>query len=645
MSAFFEGIGFQIMRRASPTPAKKSTGHKPPTTKRRVDLGMSLEELHELEEKAVRLEKLAKTLLNTPQQAFYLYDHRAKRFILGGKHVPGLYGYKEGEIEKRKDGWLGIIHPDDLGEFAAAHLRVLEGKGDGVQTMRLRVLRKKGGFEWILAHMRPFERDEEGRVISEVGMVNIITPLVEAESALRATQARCHSLFQCNTSGVLVFDSKFHIMDANPAACRMLGYDKTHLLRLGVFDVIAPGARAEMHKLLRTLKSGTKPPPSMDTTLERRDGGKVEVMAGTTCLYGANGTFHQGMLLLTDVTDRKATEAVLRREAELNQMLLDHAPVAIGMLAADGRVVRVNAAAEKLFGYALKEIRGKTVWTLPVMDAEEAGLSRQRFQALTQGAGRVSATMAMRSRSGQARHIQSETNTVKRPDGSIDFFITTGIDITEQHKLETEVIRVAEQEHIRIGHDLHDGIGQTLTGIASLVEALEARLAGESQKDARRIHELVKTAIAETRRLSHGLSSVAVKNRGLAGGLLLIAETVRENFRRECLCRIDDPMPKVDREAEIHLFRITQEATNNAIRHGGATKIRITLRHQTPTQGVLEISDNGRGFTHNGSKPRSDGIGLRVMEHRAHLINGELSVQALKGKGVRVTCRFPLKLP
>lgn len=632
------------MRRASPTPAKKTNGSKPHKNGQRVDLGMSLGELHELEEKAVRLEKLAKTLLNTPQQAFYLYDHRARRFILGEKHVSGLYGYKEGEIEKRKDGWFGIIHPDDLEEFAAMHLRVLEGKGDGVQSMRLRVLRKKGGVEWILAHIRPFERDEDGRVISEVGMVNIITPLVEAESALRATQARCHSLFQCNTAGVLVFDSKFHIVDANATVCRMLGYDKGQLLRLGVFDVIAPGARPQMHKVLRTLQNGGKPPPSMDTTLERRNGSKVEVMAGATCLHGANGTFHQGMLLLTDVTDRKETEAVLRREAELNRLLLDHAPVAIGMLAADGSVVRVNEAAEKLFGYASKEIRGKAVWALPVLDAEEAGLSRQRFQALTQGAGRVSATIPMRTRDGKMRHIQSETKVVSKPDGNPDFFITTGVDITEQHRLETEVIRVAEQEHIRIGHDLHDGVGQTLTGIASLVEALEARLDGENQKDARRIHELVKSAISETRRLSHGLSSVSVKNRGLAGGLMLIAETVRENFRRECVCRIDDPAPKVSRDAEIHLFRITQEAANNAIRHGRATKIRIVLRRLNPTRGVLEISDNGRGFSQNGSKPTSDGIGLRVMEHRAHLINGELSVQALKGKGVRVICRFPLKL-
>lgn len=633
------------MRRASHTAEKKDAGPQGRSSKRNAKLGMSIEELHELEEKAMRLEKLAKTLLNTPQQAFYLYDHRAGHFVLGEKHLPGLYGYKQGEVEKRKGSWLGLVHPEDLPEFMGAHTRMMEGKGDAVQTVRVRIRRKDGDFEWILAHMRAFERDEEGRVVSEVGMVNIITPLVQTEGELRAAQARYHGLFQCNTAGVLVFDSSFHILDANPAVCRMLGYDKKHLLRLGVLDLIAPGARPGMHRLLRDLKNSGRPVPTTDITLERKNSGKLEVMAGAACLHDPQGGFHQGMLLLTDVTERKATEAVLRRETDLNRLLLDHSPVAIGMLSAEGRVIRMNAAAEKLFGYAAKEVRGKTVWALPVMDADGIALSRQRFQELIKGASKVTATIPMRTRDGQIRHIQSETQQVSKADGSIDFFIATGVDITERHQLETEVIRVAEQEQVRIGHDLHDGVGQTLTGIASLVEALESKLHGEDKKDARRIHELVKTAITETRRLSHGLSSAAVKNRGLAGGLNLISETVRENFRRECVCRIEEPELRVSRDAEIHLFRITQEATSNAIRHGGATKIRITLRRQSPSRGLLEISDNGRGFSPKSAVTRGDGIGLRVMAHRANLINGELSVEGVKNKGVRVICRFPLELP
>ncbi len=473
-------------------------------------------------------------------------------------------------------------------------------------------------------------------------MAIILTPLVEAEKALRETEARTHSLFQSHAAGMLVFDSKFHIVDANPALCRLLGYEKKALLRLSVRDVTAPGCRTDMHRLLRQMKDKSKPASAVDSALEDKNGERVDVLAAPACIRDERGEFQQGMLILLDISQRHKEQQQWRREAELNKIMIDNAPVAIGLLGPDGGVMRVNAAAEKLFGFRITEVHGRKVWDLPIFGPEETVASLRRFEALAGGAGKVSSTMQMQTRSGEPRYVEVETTAVKRPEEGLDYLITTGVDITEQRKLEAEVIRVAEQEHIRIGHDLHDGVGQTLTGIAALVEALAEGLEGTQKTDAARIHELVKTAITETRRLSHGLSPAAVKNRGLACGLMLIAETVRENFRRECACQIDDPMPTVSQESEIHLFRIAQEAINNAIRHGGATKMRISLRRKSSTQGVMEIGDNGRGFPAVKPAPQNVGIGLRVMEHRAHLISGDLKIQATKGRGVRVVCHFPL---
>lgn len=638
------------MRRASHSSTKTKTPAKPrraPALKP-ASLDMSLDELRELETKAVRLEKLATMLLNTPQQAFYLYDYNKQEFVLGHEHVSGLYGYKKGEIEKRKDGWFSIVHPDDLADFNEMRRRMMETHGsDEVRTLRMRILRKQGGYEWVQTYTRPFERDAEGRVISEAGMAVVITPLVEAEQALRQTEARSHSLFQSNAAGVLVFDSKFHITDANPAVCRLLGYEKKALLRLGVPDVTAQGCRADMLRLLRQMKDKPKASVAVDSALEHKNGARVDVLAAPAFLRDERGAFEQGMLVILDITERQKEQAELKLEAKLNKVMVDYAPVAIGLLDHEGRVMRVNAASEKLFGFKPAELKGKQVWKLPLLAPDETGASRDRFEALSGGGGQVRATVAMRSRNGEVRHLAVENTAVSNPleEGAGGYYVTTGVDVTEQRKLETEVIRVAEQEHIRIGHDLHDGVGQTLTGIAALVEALAEGLEGEKKQDALRIHELVKTAITETRRLSHGLSPAAVKNRGLARGLMLIAETVRENFRRECACQIDEPMPVVSQESEIHLFRIAQEAINNAIRHGGATKMRISLRRKSATQGIMEIGDNGRGFPAGKSGVQNEGIGLRVMEHRAHLINGNLKVQATKGRGVRVLCQFPLHNP
>lgn len=640
------------MRRASTSPSKTKTPPKPEpragsprkAARKPASLdNMSLDELRELETKAVRLENLATMLLNTPQQAFYLYDYDKQDFVLGHEHVSGLYGYKKGEIEKLKDGWFSIIHPDDLADFQEMRRRMMdEDGGDEVRVLRMRILRKQGGYEWVQTYTRPFERDARGRVISETGMAVIITPLVEAEKALRETEARSHSLFHSNAAGVLVFDSEFRIVDANPAVCRLLGYEKKALLRLGVLDVTVPGCRTEMHRLLRLLKDRPKSSMAVESALERKDGERLEVLVAPAILRDDQGDFQQGMLVLLNVTQQHHQQEELRREAELNKVMLDHAPVAIGLLDAGGTLLRLTTAAEKMFGYKVKDLVGQKAWQLPMIGPDEMQASRRRFEELGRKAGTVNATLPMRTRGGETCHVAIKTTAVAGTGGKVDYMLTSVLDVTEQRKLEAEVIRVAEQEHIRIGHDLHDGVGQTLTGVASLVEALAAGLEGQNKQDALRIHTLVQTAITETRRLSHGLSPVAVKYRGLACGLALIAETVQENFRRECECQIDDPMPVVSQDSEIHLFRIAQEAINNAIRHGGATKMRISLRRKSPTQGIMEIRDNGRGFPAAKPGVPNEGIGLRVMEHRAHLIGGELNIQATKGRGVRVVCQFPL---
>ncbi|HEY1052355.1 MAG TPA: PAS domain S-box protein, partial [Prosthecobacter sp.] len=570
-----------------------------------------------------------------------LYDYVKQDFVLGHEHVSELYGYKAGEIEKLKEGWFSIVHPDDLAEFREVRWRIMESGSDDVQTQRMRMLRKQGGYEWVQCYMRPFERDAEGHVVSEAGMAVVITPLVAAEEALREAQARSHNLLQSNAAAVVAFDKKFNIVDANPAACRLLGYAKKALLRLSTQDLAAQGHHADLLRLLRSIKDQQKPSQVVELALARQDDKPVAVLAASTSFRGADGDFEQGVLILMDITKRQQEQEGLRQEALFNKIMLEHAPVAIGLLNSSGHVMRVNSASQKLFGFELKEIKGQKMWKIPMLTAAETSASRRRFEELMNGATKTSAIIPMKTRKGEIRQVQVE-NTAVRTEDNETYVVSTGVDVTEQRKLEAEVIRVAEQEHIRIGHDLHDGVGQTLTGVASLVEALADSLEGQNKLDAQRIHTLVRTAITETRRLSHGLSPVAVKYRGLACGLELIAETVRENFRRNCIFQSEESMLVVSQDSEIHLFRIAQEAINNAIRHGGATNMRISLRRKSPTQGIMEIGDNGRGFPAGKSGAQQEGIGLRVMEHRAHLIGGELTIQASKGRGVRVVCHFPL---
>jgi signal transduction histidine kinase len=190
-----------------------------------------------------------------------------------------------------------------------------------------------------------------------------------------------------------------------------------------------------------------------------------------------------------------------------------------------------------------------------------------------------------------------------------------------------------------VGHDLHDGVGQTMTGMVIMMEALEAELQGEAKASAKRIHELMNESVSEVRRMSHGLSPTSVKYRGLAGALNLLAETVRTNFRTPCTCEVDAGLAINNEDKETHLFRIAQEAVNNALRHGKPGKVKISLHGTEQRECELCVEDDGAGIRKTKSAPES-GIGMRVMEYRANLIGGRLKIQNKPKRGVIVTCRF-----
>ncbi|MBK8091799.1 MAG: PAS domain S-box protein [Verrucomicrobiaceae bacterium] len=610
----------------------------------REELNIGIEEVGMLVSQAGELDLFAEGVLGTPRQVLYIFSFQTQKFSTGQDQVYSLYGYKPGEVEKSyKDGWDGIIHPEDKPAYRSMNEQLQAGKENGLQTLRMRVRRKSGDYEWIQWHARVFERDDQGKVISQIGHVRIITPLVAAEQALQQSEERYRQLFQNSTVAVLTFNKQFIIQDANPACCQMLGHKLNSLRRMEITDITAPGARASLRRRLLSMKNGGCGPTVFDTVLERADGSRIEVQCSPTCITSDSNS--QCMLVIHDMTGRNREEEDRRRAALLTGILLDNAPIAIALLDTDGRILRINRTAEAVFGIPASQSVGHELWSMPIFNAEDIDASKKRFlSVLTGSTDKVGSTLTLRAKDGSPRIIASETTAVRRAQGGTDFLVVTGMDMTERRRLEAEVIRAAQQEQLRIGHDLHDGVGQTLAGISAMVQTLADGLEGTHRQDAQRIHELVHGALEEVRRLSHGLSTAAVRRGGLAGGLRLLAESLRKDFRRQCDCQIDESLVFQNEEMQLHLLRIAQEAVNNAMRHGNAQKIHLSLRRQDANTLVLEITDNGQGMRKNavvGEGAPPAGIGIQVMEYRANLIGGHLNVQEVSRKGVRVTCHFP----
>ena len=213
----------------------------------------------------------------------------------------------------------------------------------------------------------------------------------------------------------------------------------------------------------------------------------------------------------------------------------------------------------------------------------------------------------------------------------------------ERRELEDEVLRISGHEKARIGRDLHDSLGQKLTGAMYLFGAVRQRLGAAdaaTEADAAQIAATLKVAVSQVLRIARGLAPVALTEDGLADALRRLAEESSALFQKDIEFYAErEGKPRGGGTAE-HLYLIAQEAVNNAVKHGGGTRIVLTLDYDE-RGGELTIEDNGRGLAAAAKPDREGGNGLRIMRHRAEVFGGELAVGTGPLGGVRVQCRFP----
>ncbi|HVM96468.1 MAG TPA: sensor histidine kinase [Candidatus Acidoferrales bacterium] len=210
--------------------------------------------------------------------------------------------------------------------------------------------------------------------------------------------------------------------------------------------------------------------------------------------------------------------------------------------------------------------------------------------------------------------------------------------IVERERLEHELLEISEREQRRIGHDLHDSLGQHLTGAALAGQVLEEKLAAKhvpEAADAKKVVELVEGGIALSRKLAKGLHPIEFEAEGLMQALEELAAASADLFKISCRFDCDSPVLIHDAATSGHLYRIAQEAISNAIKHGKARNVVIHL--ETLEDGiVLEVRDDGSGLP--TLPPKSGGMGLRIMAHRADMIGATFEAKPGEAGGTVVSC-------
>lgn len=364
--------------------------------------------------------------------------------------------------------------------------------------------------------------------------------------------------------------------------------------------------------------------------------------------------------ILARIAERKRTEQALRESEQRMRAILKAAPDAIITIGTDGVIRGFNPAAEQMFGYSADESIGENVSLLmpsPYREQHDEYLRRY----LSTGDARIIGT----SRELTGRRKDGLTFPIELSVSEVDHLgIFTGVirDISERKRLQKEVLNIAAEEDRRIGHELHEGIQQEVTALelfaGTLLDVLraveqrefdgkETRLLEEARflKLQEIAHKLCK-GLADThehvQQLSRGIMPVPIDAQGLISALMELASST--DALQDITCRFESPevVQVADNTTATHLYRIAQEAMNNALRHSQADGILLSLVRKD-NQIILEVSDNGIGIdpviTSRAGVPGGlKGIGLRAMQYRAGVIGATLHIGRRDEGGTQVRC-------
>jgi two-component system, LuxR family, sensor kinase FixL len=346
------------------------------------------------------------------------------------------------------------------------------------------------------------------------------------------------------------------------------------------------------------------------------------------------GTLWGAVSMVRDVTSSKAANVARLRLAALVQT----SGLAIAVLDLDGMIQEWNPGAEQLFGYGADEIVGRPVSVLPAQDyAADFGLAKAK---LLNGLSVYTYETVSRHRDGTLIELSVTLAPIKNAADQLLGFYAIGTDIRARRRLEQHLANLGNEERQNLGRELHDTLGQQLTGIALLINALkEPRRRGRSTVDLlTRLESSIEEAKMQIRNIAKGISPVDIDAQGLSVALDELVHKTQTDHGLSCRFEAAEGLWVPNNLVATQLYFIAREGVTNAVLHAHATRIVVQL---LLTRGGLRlvVQDNGRGMPPDAEN--GGGTGLGIMRHRCGLIGGVLRIKKPPGGGVQLVCYVP----
>jgi PAS domain S-box-containing protein len=328
-------------------------------------------------------------------------------------------------------------------------------------------------------------------------------------------------------------------------------------------------------------------------------------------------------------------EQKIKDSEEFSRSLLINSPHPILVVNPDTSIRYINPAMEELTGYSHIETEGmkipypwwcdNTIWNSEQIFINELAENRGKVEEI------------YRKKNNEYLRVELKAIPVIKGNNT-EYYLYNIVDLTIRKKLEEEILYISEKERIRIGQDLHDGIGQDMTGISYLFRVLTGKLEKKEfpdKEEIARLSELIDGTKESIRMISKGLSPVNMRSDGIQYALAELCNNMETIYDISCTFDFDENIAFRDNSVATHIFYIVLESMSNAVKHGASENISVSLV-RTGDGIEIMVRDDGKGFAEGDLSGK--GIGLALMKYRADIIGGILNISRNEPSGTLITC-------
>lgn len=449
------------------------------------------------------------------------------------------------------------------------------------------------------------------------------------------------TILQNVTYGIIIVDENGIVKFCNRCCEKILGYTIGELLNHSIRLLYGEDKYELFRDMMEKFRQGE--PIKARLHAKHKSNGRVWTDFRSEFVT-EDGPFYQHHIIsFCEIEKLKKTEVELERSEAFAEAIIEKSTDAIISTDKNGVIQSFNPAAEKMFGYSKNEIIGKNINLLmPFPHNQNHGKYIQKYLK-TGGKKIIDISREVQGVNKDKTVFPIEVTISEASWEGERYFSNIIKNISDRRDLERRISEISNQERRRIGQDLHDGLGQMLTGIRMVSENLakKMKINGISQAtDVKQIAEMAQEADEYARALTRGMVQIDLENKGLSTALNELCERSEMLFSIRCTYNEVGSMVIDDHTAALQVYRIVQEAINNAVKHGKAKNIHVRLSNSGQHTSVV-VDDDGVGFGPDFSKKRKQGMGIQIMKHRASILGGILELSRTEDNLTRVHCIIP----